>query len=130
MRMIFIGLALILLLLSGYAFLKYREIFSVLKKKEMEMATRQKELILLYESKLKELEKEYLSLLAKERYLKFKDRDRLKELGEKIKEMKEVVREWQSAKEEEKQNNLYRICVEIYPQTRGICEYLKEKIKE
>ncbi len=96
----------------------------------MEMATRQKELFLLYESKLKELEKEYLSLLAEEKHLNTKDRNKLKELEEKIKEMKEVIREWQSAEEEGKQNSLYRICVEIYPQTRGLCEYLKEKAKE
>lgn len=130
MRMIFIGLVLILLLLSGYAFYKYREIFFEMKKKESEIATRQKELLLLYESKLKELEEDYLSLLAKERYLKGKDRDKLKELEEKIKEMKEIIREWQSAAEEEKQNTLYRICVETYPQTRGLCEYLKERTKK
>ncbi|MEO0100637.1 MAG: hypothetical protein ABIL04_06540, partial [candidate division WOR-3 bacterium] len=93
-------------------------------------AIRQREILFLYERRLKDLEGEYASLLLRKDRLKAQDRKKLEELEEKIKEMRKTIEQWKVTEEEKKKNTLYRMCVELYPQTRGLCEYLKEKAKE
>ncbi|MEO0099144.1 MAG: hypothetical protein ABIK99_03975 [candidate division WOR-3 bacterium] len=130
MRLILIILIFFIFGLLVYGYLEYREMLLRIKGTEEEAAIRQREILFLYERRLKDLEGEYASLLLRKDRLKAQDRKKLEELEEKIKEMRKTIEQWKVTEEEKKKNTLYRMCVELYPQTRGLCEYLKEKAKE
>jgi len=97
---------------------------------ERAIAEREKEIFFLYQSSLKELEEDYSSLIEKGDRLTVKDKKKLADLAERIEKMKVIIQDWERTEEEKRKNVLYRMCVEIYPQTKGICEYLKEKSRE
>jgi flagellar basal body-associated protein FliL len=130
MRIIALFLVLLFCGLFLYGFFTYREILLRMKEDEKAIAAREKEIILLYRSKLRELEEDYASLVKKGDRMTTGDKKKLAKLAEKIERMKEIVGEWERAQEAERKNTLYRMCVEIYSQTKGVCEYLKEKSGE
>ncbi len=122
MRVLVTFLILLLIGLLGYGFFTYRGLFSLIKKNEREMVEREKEILSLYEKKLADLEVEYQKISKRG-----ENKEKLIELDSKIKEMREVIKRWGEEKEGEKRESLYRMCVEIYRTTSGICRYLREE---
>ncbi len=126
MRTVAVILIIILLTILIYGFFEYRKYAAVIERSEAEIRIREKEVVSRYEAKLKELEDAYSSLLKKE-VKSPSQKKRLAELQAKIKEMKEVIARWQETDIPDERNRLYRMCVEIYGNARGICESLKER---
>lgn len=124
--LIFILLGIFVFLLI-YFYINYREFFAQINKEEIDVEMLSKKVIDLYEEKLARLKLRVDSLenLAK---LKKKEIPEIRLLKEEIKRGEELLEELKKAKEE-KRNELYRLCIEIYEKAKGRCEILKEQVK-
>ncbi len=125
--LIFILLGILIFLLV-YFYINYREFFSQINKEEISAEMLSKKVIELYEAKLNRLKLKVDSL---ENLAKLKRRpipEEIKLLKEEIKKGEELLEELKRAKEE-KRNELYHLCTEVYQNAKGRCEILREKVK-
>ncbi|MEO0097886.1 MAG: hypothetical protein ABIK78_07320 [candidate division WOR-3 bacterium] len=128
MRVIVFILLGIFILLLIYFYVNYREFFSQINKEEISVEMLSNKVIELYEEKLNRLKLRVDSLENSAKLKRKPMPEEIKLLKEEIKKGEELLEELKRAKEE-KRNELYHLCTEVYQNAKGRCEILREKVK-
>lgn len=128
MRAIIFILLGIFILLLVYFYINYRDFFAQINKEEINAEKLSEKVIELYEEKINRLKLRVDSLENLAKLKKIGITQDIKLLKEEIKKGEELLADLKKAKEE-KRNELYRLCIEIYQKAKGRCEILKEEIK-